>query len=70
MFIKLKEQRKKHNYTFADMGKMLNISKAYYWQIEHCKRRLNYELAIKIAQIFNLTPDEMFYEDFKQNKKA
>ena len=59
---KLKELRKLHNYTIKDMAKMLNISTAYYWQIENNKRNLNYKMAIDIAKIFNLKPDDIFYK--------
>ena len=46
------------------MAKSLNISKTYYWQLEHNQRRISYEMAIKIAKIFEKKPDEIFYEDF------
>jgi DNA-binding XRE family transcriptional regulator len=59
---KLKELRKLHNYTIKDMAKMLNISTAYYWQIENNKRNLYYKTAIDIAKIFNLKPDDIFYK--------
>lgn len=58
---KLKEIRKKHNYTIYDMAKMLDITPSFYSQIENKKRRLFYDTAIKIAQIFNMKPDEIFY---------
>jgi putative transcriptional regulator len=61
---KLKELRTKNNYSFDDMAKMLGISKPYYWQIENKKRRLYYSLAKKIASIFKLKPDDLFYEEF------
>ena len=62
---KLKELRKLHNYTVKQMAKMLDISPTYYWQIENGKRNLYYEMAIKIANVFNLKPDDIFY---KKNK--
>lgn len=65
---KLKEYRKKKNYTFQQMANLLNISKTYYWQLENKKRRLKYDMAIKIAAIFNLKPDTLFYDDFLKNK--
>lgn len=61
----LRELRKKKNLSCADMSKFLNISKPYYWQIENKKRRLDYELAIKIANVFNLKPDDIFYDEVK-----
>ncbi len=50
--------------TYKEVADMLKISKTYYWQIENGKRRLTYELAKKISKIFNLKPDDIFYEDF------
>ena len=63
---KLKELRKKNGYTHQQMGDMLNISKIYYWQLENNKRRLYYEMAVKIAAIFNEKPDNIFYEETKK----
>ena len=61
---KLKEQRIKSNYTYLDMAKMLKISKPFYWQIEHGKRRLTYDMAKKIAIILKTKPDNLFYDEF------
>lgn len=61
---KLREYREKNNYTYQTMADFLNISKTFYWQIENKKRRLSYEMAVRIAAIFNLKPDDLFYEDF------
>ena len=60
---KLEELRIKNNYTHLEMANLLGISKAYYWQIENGNRNLYYHLAKKIAKIFNLKPDDIFYED-------
>ena len=62
---KLKEYRNKFNYTSKEMAKKLNISRAYYTQIENNTRRLSYELAIKVANVFGVLPDEIFYDDYK-----
>ena len=66
---KLKELRRKYNYTCDDMAKMLHISKPYYWQLENKKRRLFYDTATRIALIFDLKPDDIFYEEFKKDIK-
>ena len=50
------------NLSYDDMSRMLGLSKSYYWQIENKKRRLFYDLAVKIAEIFQLKPDDLFYE--------
>ncbi|MFI3307947.1 MAG: helix-turn-helix transcriptional regulator [Mycoplasmatota bacterium] len=59
----LKKIRLKFGFSTFDMGKKLNISKTFYWQIENKKRRLSYDMAKKIATIFNLKPDDIFYND-------
>ena len=65
MHNKLKEYRNKFNYTSKEMTKKLNISRAYYTQIENNTRRLSYELAIKVANVFGVLPDEIFYDDYE-----
>ena len=61
---KLKELRSKANLSCGDMAKILNISKTHYWQIERKQRKLYYDVAIKISALFNLKPDDVFYEDY------
>lgn len=59
---KLEELREKNNLNYQDMASKLGISKCFYWQIEHKKRRLYYDMAKKIADVFNLKPDDIFFE--------
>ena len=61
---KLKELRLMNNLTVVEIAKKVGISPAYYWQIENKTRRLYYELAIKIAKIFKLKPDDIFFDEF------
>ena len=65
---KLKEIRTNRKYSYQYMAEKLNISKPFYWQIENNQRRLTYDMAVKIADIFNTTPDDIFYDDIKNNK--
>ena len=58
---KLKQIRKQNKYTIYDMAKILKITPSLYSQIENKKRRLFYDMAVKIATIFNMKPDELFY---------
>ena len=60
----LKKIREKKGYSYLDMADLLGISKSYYWQIEHKKKRLSYDMALKIASIFEVKPDELFYDEF------
>ena len=62
---KLQHLRKRKNMSCEDMAKELGICKAYYWQIENGNRRLYYDLTLKIAKIFNLKPDDIFYDYYK-----
>lgn len=62
---RLKELRTMQGLTVSEISKLIGISSTYYWQIENKQRRLYYELAIKIAKIFNKKPDEIFYEEYK-----
>ena len=59
---KLKKLREKNKFTYQDMANKLGICKAYYWQIENGNRNLYYDLAKRISAIFNLKPDDIFYE--------
>jgi putative transcriptional regulator len=63
---KLKCLRQSSNYTIQSMANNLSISKAFYWQIENKKRNLSYDMAVKIATIFNMKPDEIFYDEFEK----
>lgn len=60
---KLKELRKGKRLSFQQMAIKLNISKTFYWQIECNERRLSYDMAIKIANIFKKKPDDIFYDE-------
>ena len=62
---KLKHIRVENGYTSERISKELNISKAFYSQIENGRRRLSYDMSLKIARIFNMKPDDLFYEDHK-----
>ena len=64
---KLQQYRLKYHYSCQDMADKLNISKSFYWQIENRKRRLSYIVALKIANIFNVKPDVLFFDEY--NKK-
>lgn len=60
MLDKLRAMRKKTNLTQAEMASKLGISKQFYSQLERGERRLSYEMALAIANIFNTTPDKIF----------
>ncbi|MGP4073820.1 helix-turn-helix transcriptional regulator [Piscibacillus sp. B03] len=59
---KLKQTRTRHGMTCQDVANEVNISKEHYWMIENGKRRLSYDLAVKIARVFNKNPDDIFLQ--------
>ena len=59
---KLKSMRQQKRYSCQYIADHAGISKEYYWMIENGKRRLSYELAVKIAKVFETSPDEIFLE--------
>ena len=69
MHLKLKEMRKKKNYTMKDMAEKLGISKPFYSQLENGTRKLSYPMAVKIASIFKVRPDTIFYDDYIKSEE-
>lgn len=63
VYQKLKSERTRQRMSCVDIAKIVGISPAYYSQIENKSRRLYYFMAVKIAKVFNMTPDELFYDD-------
>lgn len=66
MLKELKRLRKERNLTTRQMGYLLGVSGSYYSQIENEKRNLSYRNALRIARIFRLKPDLIFYDDIKE----
>ena len=60
---KLYRIRKEKGYTMEYMSQKLGIGKAHYCLLENKKRRISYDMAVKIAAVFNLKPDDLFYVD-------
>ena len=69
MHNKLKEIRKNKGISINEMSRILNISKPYYSQLENEKRRLFYDMALKIANVFDMKPDDIFYDEHKNRLK-
>lgn len=63
---KLASIREEKGFTYQDMAEKLGISKCYYWQLEHKKRRLYYDLAKRIAWILEMKPDELFFDETEE----
>ncbi|MED4461818.1 helix-turn-helix domain-containing protein [Metabacillus fastidiosus] len=61
--VKLKNIRINQGLTCQQVADKVYISKEYYWMLENGKRRLTYELAVKIAKVFNASPDYIFLDN-------
>ncbi len=57
---KLKTVRNESGLTCQQVADKVGITKEYYWMIENGKRRLSYEMSVKIATVFSLKPDDIF----------
>lgn len=68
MYQRLKNMRKKKGYSIKDMAEILSISKPFYSQLENQSRKLSYDMAIRIADIFHKKPDQVFFEDHIQKE--
>lgn len=64
---KLKKLRINHQLSMKQISHLIGISPAYYCQIENNNRTLSYKLAIKIAGVFKLKPDDIFYDEFNKH---
>ena len=69
MYNKLKMMRIKNKLTAREVAERVGISKPFYCQLENCKRRLSYDTAIKIASVFNVKPDYLFYDETLDSMK-
>lgn len=65
--MKLRELRIKNEYSQQKMADMLKVSKSFYCQLENKQRTLSYLMAIKISKIFDLKPDDLFFEEYKKD---
>ena len=62
---KLKQIRKEKGYTIYQMADKIGLTPSFYSQIENKRRRLFYDTACLIANVFEMKPDEIFYIDNK-----
>ena len=57
---KIKDICKNNGITLTELGIKLGKSKQYMSELSNGNIKLSYEMAIKIAAIFNKKPDEIF----------
>lgn len=59
---KLIELREKNSMTQEEIASMVGISRSFYGHIENSKRNPSYGLAKKIASIFDLSVEDVFFD--------
>lgn len=55
----LEKLRTEKNMKLENISEFLEI-KTYYWLLENGKRKMLYEMAVKIAKVFGEIPDGIF----------
>ncbi|MBC1824184.1 helix-turn-helix transcriptional regulator [Listeria seeligeri] len=60
MNTKLKKIRLERGETIEKVANGIGVSVPYYSMIENGKRRLYYDLAVRISNYFGLKPDDIF----------
>ena len=57
---RLREIRMENSMTLKELGMRLGKSKQYMSELERGNIRLTYDMALRIAQVFDTTPDGLF----------
>lgn len=60
--VTLRELRNKANKSYKEVADAAGISTPGYWQIENGKRGASYSTMVKLAGVFDTTPDAIFLE--------
>lgn len=56
---KLRTLRERHGMTQRDLAKALGLTQGYIYFLENGQRRPNVDLLIKLANLFNVTLDQL-----------
>ncbi len=65
--LKIKEKRKKLGYTQESLSEKLNLSVSHLSHIENGSAKVSLNTLVNIANILNLSLDELFSIDFSNN---
>lgn len=66
----LKARRIKMGYSKQEVAEKAGITPAYYSYFENGKRRMNYQIAIRISAVLKTTPDKLFLKFEKNRMKS
>lgn len=67
---KIKEERIKRNLTQQQISEILNISDAYYGQIERGQRHITLEKLVEVAQYFDTSVDYLLCGSLPETNKT
>lgn len=67
---KIKKLRQQANMSQDDFAKALNVSRVTFSQIEQWERELKHSELIRIAELFEMSLDDLIREENKENKSA
>ncbi len=68
-YIILKSLIEDNNYTSKNISNLIGCKDDYVKKIIDNKKKLTYEDAVKISGIFHMTPDDVFYTEYKSKEK-
>lgn len=57
--------RKNRKISLREIGQVIGVSESYLSLIEKGKRNLSFDMAVKISNYLETTPDELFLEDHR-----
>jgi len=66
---RLREICAENNMTLQELGTKLGKSKQYMSELGRGNIRLTYNMAVKIARVFNTTPDTLFLQNKSNNMR-
>ena len=67
---KLRKVRKNARVNQARLAEFLGVTPQFFSLLERGENTLSYHYALEIAKFFDMTPDELFKDDFmEQNKR-
>lgn len=62
----VRELRESRGWSQGEVARMLQISKSYVSKIENHKPKVSCEIAQRIANLFNLTVEEIFFVHYSE----
>ncbi len=62
---KLNILRERHGLSLRQLGDKLGVGKSFVWKMEQGRRIPNVAMVIKIAEVFNVTPNQLMLDNLE-----